>query len=140
MKKLLFLIIVCLFLTACGKTTPETQKQNSNDGQDVGQEDLSVGDSINPPMIISNFGSDEEKSVSVEYIDNGDEAPSVIVFTADWDRDQQVYIEGGYEIIEIMETDDAVSLAVMCGDFYSHDTQVMYTLRVEDGILTISEE
>ena len=78
----------------------------------------------------------EKGDISIEYIDNGDEAPSVIVFTPYWNG-QPAYIDGGYSIENVEETGDGFILTCTCGDFYSHERLERYLLTVEGDDLKI---
>jgi len=70
-------------------------------------------------------------------LDNGDEAPNVLVITGDG-LDGESYIEGVYAVEKAEETETGWRLTCRVGDFYSHDRLAVFELALADGRLDIT--
>jgi len=89
-------------------------------------------------------GDGVEETFWFEFIDNGDEARSLIAVTCA-DKDFSTgWIDGAYELIALGSgTDDQgpfLLVTYYAGDYYSHDTKEICTLRLVDGQLTVIEQ
>jgi hypothetical protein len=85
-------------------------------------------------------GDGVPENFQVTFIDNGDEAPSVleIICTDEWY--DGVWIDGGYSIQGLWqrwdETGPYLEVSYTYGDSYYHDNVGTCQIRLVDGILT----
>lgn len=76
--------------------------------------------------------------ILLDYIDNGDEAANVLVLKPNWNN-EELYIENVYSVEEILETDNGILLTCKVGDYYSHEEEKNYLLKIKDDKLEIEE-
>lgn len=111
----------------------------------VEQEEKQAGDEVpfeNGAYLWDADGDGVREHVWADYIDNGDEAPSVYsirVFSET--MDVEGYVDRAYGIEKMEAGKDErgpyLTMHFLEGDYYSHDREATCTLRVEDGKLVV---
>ena len=84
-------------------------------------------------------GDGTEEVLTFTCLDNGDEAPGVVLVET-WVGDAYclAYLEGGYGVTAAKgQEDGSVIVAYYCGDFYSHEQVETARIRYADGELTV---
>ena len=87
-------------------------------------------------------GDGEDEEMEFEYHDNGDEAASAIEVTL-YKGDDQIkgWIDNSYKINRILSLEDEagpyLQVDVLMGDYYSHDNEGHYFVRLVDGELKV---
>lgn len=82
----------------------------------------------------------DKASLDIEFVDNGDEARSLLNLTLTvFNETLEGYIEGGYDVLSVDRRSDMYIVEYTYGDFYSHDAVKKCAVKVENGELVISD-
>ncbi len=171
----LFLMVLLITLTAaCGKSTssepasipaPAPQEPADTAGSDAGADvekpdagksEPDAGspdepgdfDVSGPKFNWINWDADgdgKEEELCFEYIDQGDEAPSMIEVTLYGDKEEQkAYIDRAYGLRRIFAREDEdgpfLDVAFDLGDYYGHGAEGHCTIRLRDGEFVVETE
>ncbi|MDY5653757.1 MAG: hypothetical protein SPK79_08530, partial [Erysipelotrichaceae bacterium] len=81
-----------------------------------------------------------EADFEYEFIDNGDEARSLIRFTLTlYNQSLEGYIEGCYDVISVDRKADKYIVEYTYGDYYSHDAVKKCEITVGNDGMIISD-
>ena len=82
----------------------------------------------------------EDAVLETRFVDNGDEARSMIKLTLSaGGKTLAGSIEGAYDVLSVEKRPDGYVISYTYGDFYSHDTVRSSRLTVENGKLVVTD-
>ena len=120
MKKILSVLLMMFLMMGCAK--------------EENMEFVTYDDSGN----ISEITIKKNKTITLDYIDNGDEAPSVLLLVPGW-KAEELALESVYSVTDVKQEEGAIIMTCMTGDYYSHEIEATYKIGL-DGNELIAEK
>ena len=107
---------------------------------------FSKGNDTDPSDGIVAFDADGDgvaEAYAIDFVDNGDEAPSLIVISLLENPEVSVVIDGAYEVREVMlvgnaDGSESIYVRYAAGDCYGHDDDEWCDVSMVDGRLVVS--